>query len=180
MWWACRSCARDEVPNDSTPLGPRAADRQASFLKGTPPCLGSRSDSAKLSFVGIGPTLTTRCRPYGPRPRWPTPGPANTGDKLRSGARVHAANRRGHSAAPPAAAPLAARGLVPPKASSASSPCSTANHAVRLSRSCLRASSVCRSNATSGVAPTPARRSAQLASETGHAVEVRIRPPAAP
>ena len=29
-------------------------------------------------------------------------GPSNTGDKLRSGARVHAANRRGHSAAPPA------------------------------------------------------------------------------
>src|SRR5512143_4314770 len=52
--------------------------------------------------------------------------PSNTGDKLRSGARAHAVNRRGHSAAPPSAAPLAARGLVPPKASSASSPCSTA------------------------------------------------------
>src|SRR5512143_2894993 len=52
--------------------------------------------------------------------------PSNTGDKLRSGARVHAVNRRGHSAAPPSAAPLAARGVVPPKASSASSPCSTA------------------------------------------------------
>src|SRR5512143_1345732 len=52
--------------------------------------------------------------------------PPNTGDKLRSGARAHPVSSRGHSAAPPSAAPPAARGRVPPKASSASSPCSTA------------------------------------------------------
>ncbi len=46
-------------------------------------------------------------------------GPSNTGDKLRSGARVQP-RRRGHEAAFPC------RATMPPKASSASSPCSAA------------------------------------------------------
>jgi hypothetical protein len=36
-----------------------------------------------------------------PRLTLTSSGPPNTGDKLRSGARVHAANRRGHEAACP-------------------------------------------------------------------------------
>ena len=109
---------------------------------------GMRCDDAMAMDRHTVPEMATQGRATQPlRPNYsreaPCPRPGrlpcalsatgrpNTGDKLRSGARVHAVTRRGHSAAPSAAAPLAARGLVPPKASSASSPCWTACSASR-------------------------------------------------